>query len=82
MTLNLSSELSKVASEISQSQARTSELQTGQQKAVLGSGAADLQKQFAEFILRAMSRLYEEALVIEMTQEKQARDGLKGLATA
>ncbi len=77
--MNPSSELSKVAAQISSSQAKSAELDSNNQAAVLGRGNFKLQEQFAEFILRSIARAYQAALADEISQEKQAR---KALASA
>ncbi len=79
MTFNSSSELSKIAAEISSSRARTSANEARTQKAILGQDSADLGAQATEFILRAMLKAYQSALLIEAQEDLQAR---KALASA
>ncbi len=77
--MNTSNELSSLAAAISKSQSASSVHEQRVQQAVLGQGTADITAQAAEFILRAMLRAYQEALLVEAGEDLKAR---KALATA
>lgn len=70
--MNPSTELSKVAAQLSRTQSNSAAIDASNQKAVAGSGLYDLGKLAAEFILGAMLRAYEECLLTDRKEDLKA----------